>query len=58
MLKHKTAIQRGIVSPYSHGPPEGSTTFGSSLSALPFGFGRFDHLRKQILLQQILVKHN
>ncbi|WP_271329433.1 ISL3 family transposase [Lactococcus muris] len=56
LLKHKQAIARGIVSPYSNGPLEGKNNLCKLIKRIAFGFVRFDHLRKRILLQQILVK--
>ncbi|MEY8444507.1 ISL3 family transposase [Lactococcus ileimucosae] len=58
LLKHKSAIRRGILSPYSNGPLGGKNNLCKLIKCIAFGFGRFDHLRKQILLQQILSKAN
>lgn len=58
LLKHKAAICRGILSPYSNGPLEGKNNLCKLIKRIAFGFGRFDHLRKRILLQQILSKTN
>ncbi len=58
LLKHKQAISRGIVSPYSNGPLEGKNNLCKLIKRIAFGFVRFDHLRKRILLQQILSKTN
>lgn len=58
LLQHNQAISRGIVSPYSNGPLEGKNNLCKLIKGIAFGFGRFAHLRKWILLQQILVKAN
>lgn len=58
LIKHKQAIARGIVSSCSNGPLEGKNNLCKLIKRIAFGFGRFDHLRKRILLQQILVKRN
>ena len=58
LLKHKQAIARGILSPYSNGPLEGKNNLCKLIKRIAFGFVRFDHLRKRILLQQGLTKHN
>ncbi|WP_394304575.1 transposase, partial [Lactococcus muris] len=48
----------GIVSSCSNGPLEGKNNLCKLIKRIAFGFGRFDHLRKRILLQQLLVKRN
>lgn len=58
LLKHRAAIGRGILSPYSNGPLEGKNNLCKLIKRIAFGFGRFDHLRKRILLQQSLSKTN
>lgn len=58
LLKHKQAITRGILLPFSNGPLEGKNNLAKLIKRIAFGFGRFDHLRKRILLQQQLSKSN
>ncbi|WP_394304517.1 transposase [Lactococcus muris] len=58
MLKHKQSISRGLISPYSNDALEGKNNLCKLIKRIAFGFGRFDHLRKRILFQQILTKRN
>lgn len=58
LLKHKSAICRGILSPYSNGPLEGKNNLCKLIKRIAFGFVRFDHLRKRILFQQIITNQN
>jgi transposase len=58
LLKHRAAIRRGILSPYSNGPLEGKNNLCKLNKRIALGFVRFDHLKKRILLQQILSKTN
>ncbi|WP_439108850.1 transposase [Lactococcus ileimucosae] len=39
-----------MVSPYSNGPLEGKNNLCKLIKGIAFGFGRFAHLRKRILL--------
>ncbi|MEY8443763.1 transposase [Lactococcus ileimucosae] len=50
LLKHRAAIGRGILSPYSNGSLKGKNNLCKLIKRIAFGFGRFDHLRKRILL--------
>jgi len=56
LLKHEGAISRSFSLPYSNGPLEGKNNLCKLIKRIAFGFGRFDHLRKRILLQQILSR--
>ena len=58
LLRHKTAISCGLLSPYSNGPLEGKNNLCKVIKRIAFGFSRFTHLRKRILLQQLLTKRN
>jgi len=58
LLRHQPAISRGILSDFSNGPLEGKNNLSKLIKRIAFGFGRFDHLRKRILLQQLLSKRN
>ena len=58
LLRHKTAISCGLLSPYSNGPLEGKNNLCKVIKRIAFGFSRFTHLRKRILLQQLLTNRN
>lgn len=58
LLRHKTAISFGLLLPYSNGPLEGKNNLCKVIKRIAFGFSQFKHLRKRILLQQLLTKHD